>query len=89
MCSADCCTKAFIQGYFAILCWYGDGGRNGCDDILLGWLLFLNAVKIAYWMLGFAGWYDTHDRFTSFMFYFPFENLVLDGYKALFLFFLA
>ena len=80
---------AFIQGVlFAILCWYRGRRQERLSDILLGWLLFLNAVKIAYWMLGFAGWYDTHDRFTSFMFYFPFENLVWMG-PLLYFYFLS
>ena len=80
---------AFIQGLlFAILCWYRGRRQERLSDILLGWLLFLNAVKIAYWMLGFAGWYDTHDRFTSFMFYFPFENLVWMG-PLLYFYFLS
>lgn len=30
-------------------------------------------------MLGFAGWYDLHNGFTSTMFYFPFHNMILVG----------
>jgi AraC-like DNA-binding protein len=30
-------------------------------------------------MLGFAGWYDSHDVYTSFMFYFPFNTICLIG----------
>ena len=54
----------------------------------MGWLLLLNAVKIAYWMLGFAGWYDTHNAYTSFMFYFPFNNIFWMG-PLLYFYFLS
>ena len=30
-------------------------------------------------MLGFAGWYDSHDGYTTFMFYFPFNAYLLAG----------
>lgn len=39
-------------------------------------------------MLGFAGWYDTHDGYTSFMFYFPFDNVVWMG-PLLYFYFLS
>ena len=39
-------------------------------------------------MLGWAGWYDTHNRFTSFMFYFPFNNVVWMG-PLLYFYFLS
>ena len=39
-------------------------------------------------MLGFAGWYDTHDGFSSFMFYFPFDNVIWMG-PLLYFYFLS
>lgn len=39
-------------------------------------------------MLGFAGWYDTHDGYTSFMFYFPFDNVIWMG-PLLYFYFLS
>lgn len=39
-------------------------------------------------MLGFAGWYETHDALTSFMFYFPFNNIILIG-PLLYFYFLS
>lgn len=30
-------------------------------------------------MLGFAGWFNNHDAYTTFMFYFPIENMLLVG----------
>ncbi len=70
----------FVQGsLFAILLFVRGRQEERLSDLLLGWLLLLNAVKIAFWMLGFAGWYDTHDGYSSFMFYFPFNNVVWMG----------
>lgn len=47
------------------------------SDFVMATIMLLFAMKVAYWMLGFAGWYDTHDAFTSFMFYFPFDGILL------------
>ncbi|WP_046245703.1 hypothetical protein [Hymenobacter terrenus] len=40
-------------------------------DGLLGVLLLLNVLPVAQWMLGFAGWYDSHDGYSTLMFYVP------------------
>jgi AraC-like DNA-binding protein len=40
-------------------------------DGLLGLLLLLNVLPVAQWMLGFAGWYDSHDGYSTAMFYVP------------------
>lgn len=70
----------FVQGLlFAIILFVRGKQEERLSDTLLGWLLLLNAIKIAFWMLGFAGWYDTHDAYSSFMFYFPFNNVVWMG----------
>ena len=80
---------AFIQGIlFAALLLARGWKFQRLSDKLLGWLLLLNAIKIAYWMLGFAGWYDSHDSFTSFMFYFPFDNVLWMG-PLLYFYFLS
>ena len=42
-------------------------------DGLLALLLFLNALPIAQWMLGYAGWYDSHDGYSTTMFYVPWK----------------
>ncbi|SNC65858.1 AraC-type DNA-binding protein [Hymenobacter gelipurpurascens] len=47
-----------------------------------GWLallLLLFVGRLAQWMLGFGGWYDSHDARTTFMFYWPFENWLAVG----------
>lgn len=64
---------------FGILLICKTGDRFKLSNLLLGIILLLIGVRIAYWMLGFAGWYDSHDAFTSFMFYFPFNTTCLIG----------
>lgn len=46
--------------------------RHGAmADALLGLLLLLNVLPVAQWMLGYAGWYDSHDGYSTLMFYVP------------------
>jgi AraC-like DNA-binding protein len=49
------------------------------SDKMLAFLVLLCNIKVAFWMFGFAGWYDSHDAYTSFMFYFPFETVIWIG----------
>jgi AraC-like DNA-binding protein len=80
---------AFLQGIlFSGLLAYRGWKEEKLSDKLLAFLLLINAIKIAYWMLGFAGWYDTHDGYTSFMFYFPFDNVIWMG-PLLYFYFLS
>lgn len=79
----------FLQGLlFALLLFYRGWKQEKLSDRLLAFLLLINAIKIAYWMLGFAGWYDSHDGYTSFMFYFPFDNVMWMG-PLLYFYFLS
>ncbi|UOQ70301.1 hypothetical protein [Hymenobacter cellulosilyticus] len=55
-------------------------------DAWLALLLVLHTLRLAQWMLGFAGWYDSHDAFSTFMFYFPFSNWLAVG-PALYFYF--
>ena len=64
---------------FGILLICKTGDRFKISNLLLGIILLLISIKIAFWMLGFAGWYDSHDAYTSFMFYFPFNTICLIG----------
>jgi AraC-like DNA-binding protein len=80
---------AFLQGIlFAGLLAFRGWKEEKLSDKLLSLLLLINAIKIAFWMLGFAGWYDTHDGYTSFMFYFPFDNVIWMG-PLLYFYFLS
>jgi len=70
----------FTQGLlFAILLMSKTQDRFYKSNVLLGIILLLLSIRVAYWMLGFAGWYDSHDAHTSFMFYFPFNTICLLG----------
>ena len=64
---------------FGILLISKTGDKFKISNLLLGTILLMISIKIAYWMLGFAGWYDSHDSYTTFMFYFPFNTICLIG----------
>lgn len=50
------------------------GLRDGrLSDRLLALLVLLFTLRVGSWMFGFAGWYDSHDAYSTFMFYFPFN----------------
>ncbi len=52
--------------------------RGTWPDALLALLILLPTLTIAQWMLGFAGWYDSHDGYSTTMFYVPWQlNLLL------------
>ncbi len=79
----------FIHGIlFTVLLLVRGTRQNLKSDILLAALLLINALTIANYMLGFAGWYDSHDGYTTFMFYFPFHNDVWIG-PLLYFYFLS
>jgi AraC-like DNA-binding protein len=80
---------AFFQGLIMTLILFTRGVRDErLSDKLLAFLILLCTIKVAFWMFGFAGWYDTHDAYTSFMFYFPFETTIWIG-PTLYFYFLA
>ena len=64
--------------YASLLLWRGFRNRQ-LSDRLLGILILVLCAHISHYMLGFAGWFNSHDAHTSFMFYFPIENLLLVG----------
>ena len=45
--------------------------RSTPADALLALLILLPTLLVAHWMLGYAGWYDSHDGYSTFMFYVP------------------
>ena len=54
------------------------GRRGTWPDAWLALLILLPTLTIAQWMLGFAGWYDSHDGYSTAMFYVPWQlNLLL------------
>ncbi|WP_170170339.1 helix-turn-helix domain-containing protein [Hymenobacter perfusus] len=70
----------FLQGIIvAAVLWARRRREDTAADGWLALLLLLFAVRLAQWMLGFAGWYDSHDARTTFMFYWPFSNWLAVG----------
>jgi AraC-like DNA-binding protein len=53
--------------------------RGTLADALLALLIGLPTLTIAQWMLGFAGWYDSHDAYSTIMFYVPWQIGLLIG----------
>lgn len=70
----------FLQGivYIILLLVRGFRQERLADKLLAGVLLLL-AMRISQWMLGYAGWYDRHNWESIFMFYFPFNLMILLG----------
>ncbi|MGI4820258.1 MAG: helix-turn-helix transcriptional regulator [Janthinobacterium lividum] len=68
-----------VPGVAATLWLLGRALRRGAlPDALLALLIGLPTLTIAQWMLGYAGWYDSHDWHSTFMFYVPWQlNLLL------------
>jgi len=77
----------FVQGVVVSGVLLTRGRQHGTPaDGWLALLLLLNVARLTQWMLGFAGWYDSHDAFSTFMFYFPFSNWLAVG-PALYFYF--
>lgn len=70
----------FLQGMiYAFLLLFRGFKKDRLADKLLGGVLLICSFHIAQYMLGFGGWYDSRDGYSSFMFYFPFHNFLLLG----------
>lgn len=70
----------FLQGIvFAVLLTLRGVREERVSDYLAAILLLCGSLYIGQWMLGFAGWYDSHDWRTTFMFYVPWKHLLAFG----------
>jgi len=49
------------------------------SDILLSGIILVYTIEVGHWMLGFAGWYDAHNAYTTFIYYFPVDHSFLLG----------
>ncbi|GAA3996341.1 hypothetical protein GCM10022408_03680 [Hymenobacter fastidiosus] len=77
----------FVQGLVVSgVLWARRGREEVAADGWLALLLLLFVGRLAQWMLGFGGWYDSHDARTTFMFYWPFSNWLAVG-PALYFYF--
>ena len=52
------------------------GRRGSLPDALLA---LLPTLIVSQWMLGYAGWFDSHDGYSTFMFYMPWQLSLLMG----------
>jgi AraC-like DNA-binding protein len=69
-----------VPGLVAVLWLLGRGLRSGsAPDVLLALLIALPTLSVAQWMLGYAGWYDSHDAYSTVMFYLPWQPGLLLG----------
>lgn len=63
----------FVQGLvFSVLLLVRSRRLDEPADRWLAGLILLYTANVAQWMLGFANWYDAHNAYSTFMFYFPF-----------------
>ena len=53
--------------------------RGSLPDALLALLLLLPTLTVSQWMLGYAGWFDSHDGYSTIMFYVPWQLSLLLG----------
>jgi AraC-like DNA-binding protein len=60
--------------------------RGTWPDAWLALLIVLPTLTVAQWMLGFSGWYDSHDGYSTTMFYVPWQLSLLLGPAYLFYF---
>ncbi|QKG57169.1 helix-turn-helix transcriptional regulator [Hymenobacter sp. BRD128] len=69
-----------VPGVVATLWLLGRAGRRGSlPDGLLALLLLLPTLTVSQWMLGYAGWFDSHDGHSTIMFYMPWQLGLLLG----------
>ena len=54
--------------------------RSSPADALLALLVLVPTLSVSQWMLGYAGWFDSHDGYSTVMFYVPWRaNMLLGG----------
>jgi AraC-like DNA-binding protein len=70
-----------VPGAVATLWLLARAWRRGSPaDALLAQLVLVPTLSVSQWMLGYAGWFDSHDGHSTVMFYVPWRaNMVLGG----------
>ena len=66
--------------------WWRGRRDESLADRVLGALLLILTLSVGQWLLGYAGWYDSHDILTTLMFYVPWMNGLAFGPLAFFYF---
>ncbi|MCB0564549.1 MAG: helix-turn-helix transcriptional regulator [Phaeodactylibacter sp.] len=69
-------TQGIVYSLLLLVRGRQEGARA---DYWMAGLLLLLSLFVSQWMLGFAGWYDSHDWHTTLMFYLPFSPPFLLG----------
>jgi len=69
-----------VPGAVATLWLLGRAVRRGAaPDAFLALLIALPTLSVSQWMLGYAGWFDSHDGHSTVMFYVPWRAILLLG----------
>ncbi|MET4076443.1 helix-turn-helix transcriptional regulator [Hymenobacter sp. UYCo722] len=70
-----------VPGAVATLWLLARAWRRGSPaDALLALLVLVPTLSVSQWMLGYAGWFDSHDGHSTVMFYVPWRaNMLLGG----------
>lgn len=69
-----------VPGAVATLWLLGRAVRRGAaPDALLALLIALPTLSVSQWLLGYAGWFDSHDGHSTIMFYVPWRAIMLLG----------
>ncbi|MGI4863549.1 MAG: helix-turn-helix domain-containing protein [Janthinobacterium lividum] len=69
-----------VPGAVAVLWLLGRAVRRGAaPDALLALLIAVPTLSVSQWLLGYAGWFDSHDGHSTVMFYMPWRAIMLLG----------
>ena len=69
-----------VPGAVATLWLLGRAWRRGAaPDALLALLIAVPTLSVSQWLLGYAGWFDSHDGHSTVMFYVPWRAILLLG----------
>ena len=70
-----------VPGAVATVWLWARAWRRGSPaDALLALLVLVPTLSVSQWMLGYAGWFDSHDSHSTVMFYVPWRaNMLLGG----------
>lgn len=77
----------FVQGViFTFIYFYQAYVRQETHWGWLAGIILFYTFYVGNWMIGFAGWYDAHDSYTTFAYYFPWVNWFMIGPLVYFFF---
>lgn len=69
-----------VPGVVAVVWLLGRAARRGAaPDALLALLILMPTLSVSQWLLGYAGWFDSRDWYSTVMFYVPWRAIPLLG----------